>query len=127
MFENSSVMVLKANTKEDEVLKIEVDAETQNIIIDSMKKSFDDFERMFVDEVILELQKRNMNHLTFGNSFFGEDGGRIWRRIRDPLSQGKPRRLTMGEAYGISTFLGIPYPDLVWRVCKKYEEKENKE
>ena len=27
MFENSSVMVLKANTKEDEVLKIEVDAE----------------------------------------------------------------------------------------------------
>ena len=66
-----------------------------------MKKSFDDFERMFVDEVILELQKRNMNHLTFGNSFFG--------------------------AYGISTFLGIPYPDLVWRVCKKYEEKENKE
>ena len=66
-----------------------------------MKKSFDDFERMFVDEVILELQKRNMNHLTFGNSFFGEDGGRIWRRIRDPLSQGKPRRLTMGEAYGI--------------------------
>ena len=92
-----------------------------------MKKSFDDFERMFVNEVILELQKRNMNHLTFGNSFFGEDGGRIWRRIRDPLSQGKPRRLTMGEAYGISTFLGIPYPDLVWRVCKKYEEKENKE
>ena len=81
---------------------------------------------MFVDEVILELQKRNMNHLTFGNSFFGEDGGRIWRRIRDPLSQGKPRRLTMGEAYGISTFLGIPYPHLVWRVCKKYEEKENK-
>ena len=41
MFENSSVMVLKANTKEDEVLKIEVDAETQNIIIDSMKKSLD--------------------------------------------------------------------------------------
>ena len=59
---------------------------------------------MFVDEVILELQKRNMNHLTFGNSFFGEDGGRIWRRIRDPLSQGKPRRLTMGEAYGISPY-----------------------
>lgn len=42
MFENSSVMVLKANTKEDEVLKIEVDAETQNIIIDSMKKSLDE-------------------------------------------------------------------------------------
>ncbi|MEI3478196.1 MAG: hypothetical protein V8Q84_02800 [Bilophila sp.] len=92
-----------------------------------MKKSFDDFERMFVEEVILELQKRNINHLTFGNSFFGEDGGRTWRRIRDPLSQGKPRRLTMGEAYGISNFLGIPYPDLVWRVCKKYEEKRDKD
>lgn len=42
MFENSSVMVLRANTKEDEVYKIEVDAETQNSIITSMSNALDE-------------------------------------------------------------------------------------
>lgn len=37
MFENSSIMVLKANTKEDVVYRIEVNAETQEGIIDSMR------------------------------------------------------------------------------------------
>ena len=32
MFENGSVMVLKANTKSDEVLRIELNNETQNAI-----------------------------------------------------------------------------------------------
>lgn len=42
MFENSSIMVLKANTKEDEVYKIEVDAQTQNTIITSMRNALND-------------------------------------------------------------------------------------
>lgn len=42
MFENSSVMVLRANTKEDEVYKIEIDAETQNAIITSMSNALDE-------------------------------------------------------------------------------------
>lgn len=42
MFENSSIMVLRANTKEDEVYKIEVDAQTQNTIIASMRNALND-------------------------------------------------------------------------------------
>jgi len=39
MFEKSSVMVLRANTKEDEVYRIEVDTQTQNTIIASMRNA----------------------------------------------------------------------------------------
>lgn len=42
MFENSSIMVLRANTKEDEVYKIEVDVQTQNTIIASMRNALND-------------------------------------------------------------------------------------
>lgn len=42
MFENSSIMVLRANTKEDEVYKIEVDAQTKNTIIASMENALND-------------------------------------------------------------------------------------
>lgn len=42
MFQNSSIMVLRANTREDEVYKIEVDAQTQNTIIASMRNALND-------------------------------------------------------------------------------------
>ena len=42
MFENSSIMVLKANTKNDEIFRIEVDARTQKMIIATLLQALED-------------------------------------------------------------------------------------
>lgn len=43
MFENSSIMVLSANTNDGEVYKMEVDAQTQNTIIIFMRNALTEF------------------------------------------------------------------------------------
>lgn len=43
MFENSSIMVLRANTNDDVVYKMEVDAQTQNTIIVFMRNALTEF------------------------------------------------------------------------------------
>lgn len=83
MFENSSVMVLRANTKEDEVYRIEVDEQTQNTIIASMKSALSEL----IDEktpIIFDgSYKPNDDEILKIENYLLSD--KIKEAIRDPL------------------------------------------
>jgi len=83
MFENSSIMVLMANTKKDEVCRIEVDKETQDIIISTMKHALSELIDEKTSIVFDGSYKPNDDEILKIESFHLSD--EIKDAIRDPL------------------------------------------
>ncbi len=83
MFENSSIMVLKANTKNDEVYKIEVDADTQNIIVNTLTQALEELVGDKTRIVFDGSYKPNEDEILTIENFQLSD--EIKDAIRDPL------------------------------------------
>jgi len=85
-----------------------------------------EFEKTFVDVVTERVVAMGLSHNEFGKRVFGEDGGRLWRSVRDPQNRGKRRKVSLSEAYTIAQELGTDLPSLMWEV-NQYTKKQNPE
>ena len=85
MFENSSIMVLKANTRNDEVYRIEVDADTQKNVINTMTQALDKLIEGKTKLVFDGSYKPNNDEILKIENFQLSD--EIKDAIRDPLGE----------------------------------------
>lgn len=81
------------------------------------------FERFFVEAVSQRLEKLGMSHREFGMRLLGENGARLWLRVRNPNNSDKPRKLTLEEACRIAEILGEDFPSLVWKISQEMDKQ----
>jgi len=89
-----------------------------------MENTHELYERFFVQEVTNMAREKGLSHSEFGRRLFGEEGGRMWRTVRDPMNTRKPRRISLGEAHKIAELLEVDLPSLIWAISQKFDAEQ---
>lgn len=87
-----------------------------------------EFERFFIEFIMLKIQELGFSHSEFARRVFpGQSMGtpeRIWRQLRSPAPDKPPRRISLAEAYRMATALETELPALIWQADQYMKQKQ---
>ncbi|WP_027721217.1 hypothetical protein [Maridesulfovibrio zosterae] len=86
------------------------------------------FEEYFIKFVTKKAKEMKLTHSDFARKVFpGQSTGtaeRVWRQLRSPAPGKPPRRLSLSEAYRMSSALSSEFPALIWQVDQYMKQKQ---